>query len=89
MADVNDVSDEESPNYKAPPEKTLQEIVNADKEDESLTKYKEALLGQVSASAPVVDPNDQRRVLVRALALVVEGRDDVILDLSGKLSDCS
>lgn len=84
MADVNDVSDEESPNYKAPPEKTLEEIVNADKEDESLRKYKETLLGQVSGGAVVVDASDQRRVIVKALALVAEGREDVVLDLSGK-----
>jgi hypothetical protein len=84
MADVNEVSDDENPDYKAPPEKTLEEIVNADKEDESLRKYKEALLGQVSANAAIVDPNDQRRVLVRALALVVDGREDVVLDLTGQ-----
>jgi len=28
------------------------------------------------------DHSDERRVLVRKLALVVEGRDDVVLDLS-------
>lgn len=37
--------DRESVNYKAPAQKTLQEIQELDKEDESLRKYKEALLG--------------------------------------------
>ena len=85
MADVNEVSDDESQSYKAPPEKSLAEIVSADQEDESLRKYKQALLGQVSAgAAAIVDPSDQRRVIVKALALVVEGREDVVLDLSGR-----
>lgn len=40
------VEDEVVSTYKPPPEKTLHEIINADAEDESLRKYKEALLGQ-------------------------------------------
>lgn len=45
------VSDEEEEKvaYKAPPEKTLTEIVQQDQEDESLRKYKETLLGASSA----------------------------------------
>ena len=35
----------ESVNYKTPAQKTLQEIQELDKDDESLRKYKEALLG--------------------------------------------
>lgn len=35
-------------NYKAPAQKSLQEIQDLDKDDESLRKYKEALLGQSS-----------------------------------------
>lgn len=34
-------------NYQPPPQKTIEEIVNADQEDESLRKYKEALLGNL------------------------------------------
>lgn len=37
--------DEIDSNYKPPPEKTIEELLNADKEDESLQKYKEKLLG--------------------------------------------
>ena len=40
----------ESVNYRPPAQKTLQEIQELDKDDESLTKYKQALLG----SGPVV-----------------------------------
>ena len=79
----NEGSDEENLNYKPPAEKTLKEIVSADQEDESLRKYKEALLGQATADDIIVDPNDGRKVIVKALALVVDGRDDLVLDLSG------
>ena len=37
--------EEDNPNYKPPAPKSLDEIVSADAEDESLRKYKEALLG--------------------------------------------
>lgn len=32
-------------NYKPPPQKTLQELQELDKDDESLAKYKKSLLG--------------------------------------------
>ena len=72
--------------YKAPPEKSLKEIIEADQEDESLRKYKEALLGSASKSLVIVDENDPRKVIVRKLALLVDGRDEMTLDLSGKLN---
>lgn len=48
--DNNDVEN----NYKPPPEKTIEEILAADQEDESLRKYKEALLGQAQVGPVVV-----------------------------------
>lgn len=81
---TNDGSDEENPNYKPPPEKSLKEIINTDQEDESLKKYKEALLGQAVADDVVVNSSDPRKVIVKTLALVVEGREDLVLDLTGK-----
>ena len=41
-------------NYKPPPEKTIEEILEADKEDESLRKYKETLLGEAKGGSVVV-----------------------------------
>ncbi|KAH8335324.1 hypothetical protein KR074_012514 [Drosophila pseudoananassae] len=73
-------------NYQAPPEKTIEEIMAADQEDESLRRYKEALLGAAQTEKIIVDPNDPRKVIVKKLALVVEGRDDMELDLTGDLS---
>ncbi|CAB3361150.1 rho GDP-dissociation inhibitor 1 [Cloeon dipterum] len=81
-AEVEDVESR----YVPPPEKTLEEILAADQEDESLRKYKEALLGASTAGAVVVEPNDPRRVLVKQLALVVADRDDVVLNLTGDIS---
>ncbi|KAH8267806.1 rho GDP-dissociation inhibitor 1 [Drosophila bipectinata] len=73
-------------NYQAPPEKTIEEIMAADQEDESLRRYKEALLGAAQTEKIIVDPNDPRKVIVKKLALVVEGRPDMELDLTGDLS---
>lgn len=43
--------DEHSVNYKPPAQKSIQEIQELDKDDESLRKYKEALLGNVTIVA--------------------------------------
>jgi len=89
MTDLNaenvDVTDADE-NYKPPPEKTIEELLEADKEDESLRKYKEILLGDGAKEAVVVEPNNPRKVIVKKLALVVPGRDDLQLDLTGDLT---
>ena len=82
---VSEIHDEEDVNYKPPPEKTLKEIVEADQNDASLQKYKEALLGQAIKEPVIVEPDNPNRVLVKRLALVVEGRPDVVLDLTEDL----
>jgi Rho GDP-dissociation inhibitor len=82
---VDDELEVES-NYKPPPEKSIEQILETDKEDESLRKYKETLLGEAKAGAVVVDPNDPRKVIVKKLALCVKDRPDMELDLSGDLS---
>lgn len=46
----------EAVNYKPPAQKTLQEIQDLDKDDESLRKYKEALLGSTSVAIGVFQP---------------------------------
>lgn len=40
--------------YKPPPEKTIEQILEADKDDESLRKYKEALLGEAQSGGVIV-----------------------------------
>jgi len=85
MAD--DIQDDEeiTPGYKPPAEKTLSEIVGADQDDESLKKYKESLLGTALSSEVIVEPNNPNRVIVKSLALVVDGRPDMVIDLSKDL----
>jgi len=77
---------EEETNYKPPPEKSLTEMIQQDQDDESLRKYKEILLGESTAGAAIVDASSDKRVLVRKLALVVDDRDDRVLDLTGDIS---
>merc|ERR1711936_183206 len=65
----------------------IDELTLLDKDDESLQKYKAALLGGAVAGsgAIVVEPDDPRKVIVKKLSLVVEGRDDVTIDLTEDL----
>ena len=73
-------------NYVPPPQKTIGELLAADKEDESLRKYKEALLGKAVAETIVIEPENPKKVLVKKLVLVSEGQTEKVLDLSGDLS---
>lgn len=50
----DDFENENESNYKPPPEKTIEEILEADQDDESLRKYKETLLGQAQTGPIVV-----------------------------------
>ncbi|XP_076055658.1 rho GDP-dissociation inhibitor isoform X2 [Oratosquilla oratoria] len=78
--------EEEETNYKPPPEKTLQEMLQQDLDDHSLQKYKETLLGAATTASIIVDPSSEKRVLVRKLVLVVDGKADNALDLTGDIS---
>lgn len=79
-----DLDQDEDPDYKAPPERSIDEMLAVDKEDTSLQQYKATLLGSAAAGtgAVVVDQNNPNKVIVKALSLVVEGRDDVTMDLT-------
>lgn len=81
---IDNTEPEETPGYKPPAEKSLQEIQSLDQDDESLVRYKQALLAGVdSAASPKDDP---RKVVVQKMIFVSEGRDDIVLDLSGDIS---
>ncbi|KAI8376509.1 immunoglobulin E-set [Radiomyces spectabilis] len=74
----DDLVPSQTAGYKPGEKKTLDEYQNLDAQDESLNKWKQSLgLGQ--ATGPQDDP---RRVVVQYIALEVEGRPDVIVDLS-------
>lgn len=55
-------------NYKPPPQKSLQEIQQLDKDDESLAKYKKSLLGNLNIVQDPTVPN----VVVTRLTLVCD-----------------
>lgn len=80
---IDDVEPDTTPGYKAPAQKSLKEINQLDADDESLIKYKEALLGSDGAS-PADDP---RRVIVEQMSFVVAGRDDISFDLTKDVAD--
>lgn len=89
MADHGDeeIAPDETPGYQAPAIKSVEEILKADAEDESLRKYKEALLGTADPTLLEVFPKDPRRVIVQKLAVLVDGRADVEIDLTGDLDE--
>ncbi|XP_031559033.1 rho GDP-dissociation inhibitor 1-like [Actinia tenebrosa] len=78
----DDEEPEETPGYKPPAQKTLEEIQKLDAEDESLVRYKQALLAGAEAAGAEGGPN----VIVQKLTLVVEGRPDIEVDLTGDLT---
>lgn len=49
-----DVADSEETSYQPPPQKTIDQIVAIDPEDESLRRYKETLLGAAQSETIVV-----------------------------------
>ena len=59
---------------------TLLKIV--DQNDESLNRWK-ASLGISNSPLIAVDPKDQRRCVIKSLALEVDGRPDIKIDLTG------
>ena len=54
---------------------------HSDQNDESLNRWK-ASLGISNSPVLPVDPSDKRRCIIRSLALEVEGREDMTIDLT-------
>ena len=52
-----------------------------DQNDESLNRWK-ASLGIATGTPLAVDPSDKRRCIIESLALEVEGRSDIVIDLT-------
>lgn len=72
-------TDENKPAYKAPAKKTVEDILQADKDDESLQKYKQTLLGATDKIEKWWP--DKPDVILRKMSIVVEGRPDEEIDL--------
>ncbi|XP_067860034.1 rho GDP-dissociation inhibitor 1 [Heptranchias perlo] len=76
--------DESVVSYKPPAQKTLQEIEELDKDDESLRKYKDLLLGN---RAKIVDPNVPNVQVIRLTMVCASSPQALVLDLTGDLDN--
>ncbi|KAK7538108.1 immunoglobulin E-set [Phyllosticta citribraziliensis] len=56
------------------------QVVVRNQNDESLRKWKESL--GIGSGNTISDPNDPRTVIILSLGLEVEGRPDIVIDLS-------
>ncbi|KAA8904979.1 rho guanidine dissociation inhibitor [Sphaerosporella brunnea] len=68
--------------YKVGEKKSVAEYADLDKEDESLARWKASLgIGAAAATGSIGEPGDTRTVVILELALIVEGRPDVVINL--------
>ncbi|CAN0283847.1 unnamed protein product [Lampetra planeri] len=74
--------EEDALDYKPPAQKSIQELVELDKDDESLRKYKETLLG---ASPIVADPTVANVQVTRLTLLCETAPGPLTIDLTGNL----
>ncbi|XP_074866695.1 rho GDP-dissociation inhibitor 3 isoform X2 [Carettochelys insculpta] len=79
---LEDEVDEVDLAYRAPEKKTLQEIHQLDQDDESLIKYKRALLGPIPVAA---DPSVANVTLTRMTLLCDQAPGPITMDLTGDL----
>ncbi|KAM3597141.1 uncharacterized protein V6R79_000498 [Siganus canaliculatus] len=87
MADKKDLpiegeEDERNLNYNPPAQKSLEEIQELDKDDESLVRYKQTLLGSLPVNADPSVPNVQ---VTRMTLLCDEASGPITMDLTGDL----
>ncbi|EXJ78751.1 hypothetical protein A1O1_09153 [Capronia coronata CBS 617.96] len=78
MAD--DLAVDKTPGFKVGEKKTLDEYQKLDQEDEALNRWK-ASLGLATGKS-ISNPNDPRLCIIKSLALEVEGRPDITIDLA-------
>lgn len=71
---------EQTEGFKVGEKKTIDEYQQLDQNDESLRKWKESL--GIGSGTSISDPKDPRKVIIMSLGLEIEGRPDVIIDLT-------
>ncbi|KAK5107586.1 hypothetical protein LTR62_000980 [Meristemomyces frigidus] len=83
----DELEPEHTEGFKVGEKKTMEEYQNLDAQDESLKKWKESL--GIGSGTTLSDPNDPRKCIILSLGLEVDGRPDIIIDLSkpGSLDD--
>eukprot|EP01089_Gocevia_fonbrunei_P015913 TRINITY_DN479_c0_g1_i1.p1 TRINITY_DN479_c0_g1~~TRINITY_DN479_c0_g1_i1.p1 ORF type:complete len:195 (-),score=59.55 TRINITY_DN479_c0_g1_i1:87-671(-) len=80
----NEEKIDSTPGYNVGEKKSISEYVNMDAEDESLRKYKEALLGK---GGDLGDPSDPRLVIITEMKVVIQDHDDIVYNLAQKGSE--
>ncbi|XP_047427271.1 rho GDP-dissociation inhibitor 3 [Mugil cephalus] len=80
---VEEDDDDRNLNYNPPAQKSLQEIQDLDKDDESLVKYKQTLLGP---EAPRADESGPNVTVTRLTLLCDDAPEPISMDLTGDLS---
>ncbi|KAI9795659.1 MAG: hypothetical protein M1833_006900 [Piccolia ochrophora] len=75
----DDLAPSKTEGFKVGEQKTIEEYQQLDQNDESLRRWKESL--GIGSGNAIADPSDPRKVVVLSLALEVEGRDDIVVDL--------
>lgn len=78
--------DVDTPGYKAPAFKSVNELEQLDKDDESLVKYKKTLLGGDDGDK-IVDEKNPSKVILKSLSILVEGRPPLEMDLTKVLDE--
>ena len=58
--------------FKAPPQKSIAEMLQQDQEDEALNRYKQTLLGEAASTAGMNE--DPTMELVKIVVIPVEGK---------------
>ncbi|KAF2083922.1 E set domain-containing protein [Saccharata proteae CBS 121410] len=76
----DELAPEQTEGFKVGEKKTMEEYQQLDQNDESLRKWKESL--GIGSGNTLSDPNDPRKVIILSLGLEVEGRPDIVIDLS-------
>lgn len=73
------VAEDDGSGYKVPAKKTLEEIKKMDEEDESLRRYKEALLGSAANAIPF--PQNPKSVILESFTICVENQPERTISL--------
>ncbi|WPH04405.1 E set domain-containing protein [Acrodontium crateriforme] len=79
---ADDLEPEATEGFKVGEKKTIDEYQQLDQNDESLRKWKESL--GIGSGTSISDASDPRKVIILSLGLEVDGRPDIIIDLSSK-----
>ncbi|XP_063082267.1 rho GDP-dissociation inhibitor 3 [Cavia porcellus] len=82
-ATLDEALDEAVPEYQAPGKKSMLEIQQLDPEDESLAKYKQALLGPLP---PLMDPSLPNVQVTRLTLMSEQAPGPITMDLTGDLA---